>query len=585
MVGGVLDYTITRKDLFLEIIFKKFEIKLKIMKRGFALFEFQKEGISRITEILETSQYRNQNGSYTQGHAVLLYDEMGMGKTMQTLSAILDGKFNMKEKKALVVCPKALISVWKKEIETHFKTVKVVVFNHKTRFPELKETTIVLTSYEAISTCWDRYINDFLDSGKLSNQQLQRFIEINPGHPNRGLLKHLRHALDNYEGSILRGELLNIAGKVDFKKTHKQKSPSSHVPFSTHWTFLVMDEAQHFKNPKSKSAHSVGFLMADYRIALTGTPIMNSGNDLLSILKYGLGFFDLDWEMILNNPSGAYCQEVLDSFTFGRKKQDVAELQEILPVRRKDEEKIVLDWTNERQRVIYRQGKVQAKEMFRKLQENSSLRMNFFQLLRTLQQIALHPDLPFYYVPEEERKIPLPKEIEPSPKMLEVKRILEQYPQDKMICFCSFKEFLMQIMKPWLKTIGIKSLVFYGSSQKEQDNTLKAFHDNPKKRVLLLVKKAGSEGLNLQKAANVCVIMDPHWNKAGDEQAAQRIERIGQEKEVIVRKLFMKGSIDEALMMMQDSKERENAAWMSGRNGERKSLETQGLFLEKYDNV
>lgn len=566
------------------------------MKRGLqeeslVIFDFQTKGIEKMVDTLKNGIFRNQRGGYTPGKAVLLYDEMGLGKTIQTLSAI--HKFNVCDgKNVLVVSPKALIHVWKSEIEKHFReTTNVILFHHNKKFPPLRHDVcnIVLTSYEIISTCWDRYMCRRLDSGNLSNVELQRHIELNPGNPNRGLLRQMRYALENYEGTVLRQELLNLVTKVEFPRGNKKNSVSCDIPFTIPWTFLVIDEAHHFKNAKSKSAHSIGFLQAEYRIALSGTPIMNSGNDLLSILKYGLGFFDLDWDQILKNPSGAYCQEIIETFTFGRKKQDIPELQTILPVRRKDEEHVVLSWDlQERHRMIYRQAKVEANEMFRTMNEGNS--MNFFQKLQTLKQICLHPDLPLYYVPEDKRKTPLPTIIEPSPKMMQVKQLLDDNKDSKMICFCSFKQFLIQIMKPWLKTLGIKSLLFYGSTAKEQDRVLNEFHNNPNKRVLLIVKKAGSEGLNLQKAANLCVIMDPHFNKAGDEQAAQRIDRIGQEKEVIVRRLFMKGSIDEALMVMQQNKDAENKAWMEtggggGGNGKKKTLETQGLFLEKYDLV
>ena len=88
----------------------------------------------------------------------------------------------------------------------------------------------------------------------------------------------------------------------------------------------------------------------------------------------------------------------------------------------------------------------------------------------------------------------------------------------------------------------------------------------------------------MQFDANVCIIMDPHFNLAVDEQSAQRIDRIGQQKEVFVRKFFMEGSIDEAMRIMQREKQTNVDAW-SGKGSSRRSIHTQGLFLSQRDTV
>ena len=79
--------------------------------------------------------------------------------------------------------------------------------------------------------------------------------------------------------------------------------------------------------------------------------------------------------------------------------------------------------------------------------------------------------------------------------------------------------------------------------------------------------------------------MDPHFNNAVDEQAVQRIVRIGQEREVRIYKLFMEGSIDEALRQMQINKQKTIDNWTSKKENSNRSLEIQGLFLNKYDTV
>jgi SNF2 family DNA or RNA helicase len=171
--------------------------------------------------------------------------------------------------------------------------------------------------------------------------------------------------------------------------------------------------------------------------------------------------------------------------------------------------------------------------------------------------------------------------IQPSPKMMYVYKLLTEH--KKIIVFATFKTFLENIMQPWFRQVGVLSVLFCGGNRKIQEKALRTFEKEEDVRLLLIVKTAGAEGLNLQKMANVCVIMDPHFNMALDEQAAQRIDRIGQENEVIVRKLYMKGSIDEAIKKMQEEKQLDIEAWNKKDNI--KTIRTHGLFLQKYDTV
>ena len=89
----------------------------------------------------------------------------------------------------------------------------------------------------------------------------------------------------------------------------------------------------------------------------------------------------------------------------------------------------------------------------------------------------------------------------------------------------------------------------------------------------------------LQAASAAVVIMEPHFNDALDEQASQRVDRIGQpEKAVVIRKLFMAGSVDMALKTMQVRKSEITESWL-GRNEKALTLESVGLFLINEDRV
>lgn len=75
------------------------------------------------------------------------------------------------------------------------------------------------------------------------------------------------------------------------------------------------------------------------------------------------------------------------------------------------------------------------------------------------------------------------------------------------------------------------------------------------------------------------MIFDPHWNNALDEQAAQRIDRIGQTNRVVIRKLYMRNSIDVIMLALQNRKAKVTDAWL-GRNNKKLNLKDIGLFLK-----
>lgn len=111
------------------------------------------------------------------------------------------------------------------------------------------------------------------------------------------------------------------------------------------------------------------------------------------------------------------------------------------------------------------------------------------------------------------------------------------------------------------------------------------FENESSCHVLCLVKQAGAYGLNLQHC-NYLVQFDPHWNAARDEQAVQRIHRIGQHHEVHIFKLWMAGSIDIAIRTMQNSKLKAIASWTRKTAGdEARNLDICCLHLREQDRV
>ena len=591
------------------------------MKR--VLYDFQTEGTDVLVHGLLQGQLLDNQGNTIYTHAMLLYDDMGMGKSIQALDTIL--KLDYKEP-ILIVCPSQCIDVWKDEIKKFFSDVfddiRIFVGDGVKLSNMLNVTnkSILITSYDTLRNQYKYYIEKELDVGKLSTKELEKYCLINKKSIDR---------ISGLKGNDRKIELLLLSQSIKRKPVLNTNVLCSPFMKQT-WGCLILDEVHKIKSPSSSTAKAVGFLSAKYRLGLTGTPIMNSAFDLFSIIQYGLGLFTLDWNKIQSQPNSSYCHNVLQTVSFGRSKEDVPELANNLPKRNRLDESVMFEWKDQEQVINYCNAKaitLKALEV-KKGRRNVSTIWNYVQNLR---QICLHKDLPGYF--DENKKVihnvsewskathntfnhwiikrvftllccfnriggfnhdlqmliikyfvrfDVKYCIQPSIKMTYIYDLLQN--NDKIVVYCTFKVFLKEIMQQWLDQIGIDSVLHAGGSRYEQKKAIDQFHKDKNIRVLLIVKQSGVEGLNLQYAANVCVIMDPHFNEAVDEQAASRVYRIGQTKDVIIRKLYMAGSIDEALKIMKEKKVVISEDWTKKKEN-KLSLENQRLFLQEYDKV
>ncbi|CAL9133832.1 unnamed protein product [Musa acuminata var. zebrina] len=125
---------------------------------------------------------------------------------------------------------------------------------------------------------------------------------------------------------------------------------------------------------------------------------------------------------------------------------------------------------------------------------------------------------------------------------------------EKSIVFSQWTAFLDLLEIPLRKGIGFLRLD--GKlSRKKREIVLKEFSESRDKMVLLMSLKAGGVGLNLTAASNV-FLMDPWWNPAVEEQAIMRIHRIGQKRQVRVRRFIVKDSVEGRMQQVQARKQR-----------------------------
>jgi superfamily II DNA or RNA helicase len=325
------------------------------------------------------------------------------------------------------------------------------------------------------------------------------------------------------------------------------------------FNFVVLDEAQAIKNPQSLSAKSCLLLKSRYRLALTGTPIENSLDDLLSIFEFlNPGMLGQMAKKRLSPGTGGsissestpYLSKGLLPFILRRTKSEV--LKELPP---KTEQVLYCELTP-RQEKLYEKTKEHYKaSLSKEIRENGmlSVKMQFLEALLRLRQICCDPRL-------------INPELKPEDST-KVVTLIEELGElkaagKKALIFSQFTSFLKLVSKE-LKAKKFEFDYLDGKTKNRQalvDN----FQNHQGSRFFLISIKAGGVGLNLT-TADYCFILDPWWNPAVEAQAIDRAHRIGQENPVFAYKLIAKNSVEEKIISLQKSK-KELAEIFTGEN-------------------
>ncbi|KAG1894583.1 SNF2 family N-terminal domain-containing protein [Suillus fuscotomentosus] len=146
-------------------------------------------------------------------------------------------------------------------------------------------------------------------------------------------------------------------------------------------------------------------------------------------------------------------------------------------------------------------------------------------------------------------------DLEPSTKMLALINFLKSWDEsgDKTICYSQWTSML-DLIETLFSRYGIRSLRYDGSMNRiSRDNTLATFKRPDGPKVILISTKCGSVGLNLV-VANRIINLDLSWNYASESQAYDRVHRLGQEKDVFVKRLVVKNTIEERMLRLQEVK-------------------------------
>jgi len=315
------------------------------------------------------------------------------------------------------------------------------------------------------------------------------------------------------------------------------------------WDIVVLDEGQAIKNLGSQTARAAFELKGKFRLLLSGTPVENRLEELWSGMHFanpgllgGVSDFQERYASPIasgNPDAAARLRAKIRPFVLRRTKRQV--LPE-LPSRTDTVLHVELDET---ERSVYDAVRVATKKsVAEKLaQGGGGGVLAALEALLRLRQASCHSGL----VPGQHA--------ETSSKVERLIDALEDAVSEghKALVFSQWTSLLDRV-EPHLHAAGIKFTRLDGST-KDRASVVNEFQDEAGPPVLLVSLKAGGTGLNLTAADHV-FLLDPWWNPAVEEQAADRAHRFGQERPVMVYRMVTKDTVEERILALQDRKRR-----------------------------
>jgi non-specific serine/threonine protein kinase len=338
------------------------------------------------------------------------------------------------------------------------------------------------------------------------------------------------------------------------------------------WDMIVLDEAQAIKNAGTKQSRAVKVLKSASKIAMTGTPVENRLSDLWSIFDFlnkGLLGTAKEFEKFtkaLKDDIKGYSRlrGIVSPFILRRLKTDKSIISD-LP--EKIEVKAFADLTK-KQIVLY--GAL-VKDIERALDEASGIERKGLVLagIMKFKQICNHPD---QYLGQNAFDASEGGKFEKLTQICET--IAEK--RERVLVFTQFREMVAPIAKHLEGVFGAQGLSMHGGTPAKKRGELVArFNDENYTPFMVLSLKVGGVGLNLTSANHV-IHFDRWWNPSVENQATDRVFRIGQKKNVLVHKFITTGTIEEKIDAMLEEKQKlagdiiasSGEAWITEMNDE-----------------
>ncbi|WP_132053377.1 DEAD/DEAH box helicase [Pseudocnuella soli] len=323
--------------------------------------------------------------------------------------------------------------------------------------------------------------------------------------------------------------------------------------------YVFLDESQQIKNTGSQRYHAARLLRSRNKLAITGTPIENNTLDLYAQIsfvlpgllgnqKYFRDVYSTPIDKFEDSRRAAELQRKVAPFILRRTKETVA--QE-LPDKT---EQVLYCPMGDAQRAVYDAYEGELRDYLEGKMEDEILRnaMHVLRGLTQLRQICNDPRL-------------LNAGDKQAGGSSKITALMEQFeskaPQHKILVFSQFVSML-DLIREELDKSGIGYAYLTGATRNREE-VVNRFQNDAQVRVFLLSLKAGGTGLNLT-AASYVYLVDPWWNPAVEAQAIDRAYRIGQHKNVQAIRLICPGTVEEKMMLLQQSKKERFAGLVPG---------------------
>ena len=372
------------------------------------------------------------------------------------------------------------------------------------------------------------------------------------------LLVHRHHGLDRPMGD----RFVEIAGASDVVlTTYGLVGRDLELLQRQHWRRVVLDEAQHVKNPPTRQATAIRSLPCSQRIALTGTPVENRLSELWSIMDFccpgylgSSGDFRRRFAVPIERHRDPMQAERLRSlvrpFVLRRLKTDPTVISDLPPL---VESRQQVPLTDE-QATLYESA---VSGMLRTIDQSTGMRRKGLVLagLVRLKQICNHPA---HFLGERLGENASASEFASrSGKTLRLMEMLEEMiaAGDRALLFTQYRE-MGHLLAPLLRrAFDIDPIFLHGgvTSAKREQLVDRFQSDDPSCPIFILSLRAGGVGLNLTSARHV-IHYDRWWNPAVENQATDRAFRIGQTRTVHVHKMIASGTLEERIDRMIEEK-------------------------------
>ncbi len=315
---------------------------------------------------------------------------------------------------------------------------------------------------------------------------------------------------------------------------------------------IVLDEAQKIKNTSAGRTQAIRSLSAHHRLALTGTPVENRLSELWSIMEFcnpGLLGTESQFRNAFSRPieeqgdieKMEQLRQLIRPFVLRREKTDSSIIDD-LPEKSVKKEYCGL---TEEQATLY---KAVADEVYEQIEQSRDIerRGRILKLIRNLKSICNHPR---QYLNDDQRIS------ERSGKLTVLDDLVQKIAanDEKGLIFTQYTQ-MAELLLEHLRGQGYRVFYLYGGTAKEKrEEMIDEFENAGGPCFFLLSLHAGGTGINLTPA-NYVIHYDRWWNPAVEKQATDRAYRIGQDNNVQVYKLICRGTIEESIDQIIESK-------------------------------